>query len=112
MLTDSDSAQSPLEFTIHLQAYIEMCRARDPVRAIAYARKHLSPATAAELESSSGSGSSGDEGGVDGNNGQGGSLMSELSRAMALLAYPPDTTCRVYQVRSPRPPHSTPSRSC
>lgn len=88
------AAQSPLEFTIHLQAYIELCRARDAVSAIAYARKHLSPATAAELETS---GPSGDEG-ADGSGK--GSLMSELSRAMALLAYPPDTTCRVYQVRS------------
>ncbi|KAJ8296041.1 Protein FYV10 [Rhodotorula toruloides] len=83
--------KSPLEFTIHLQAYIELCRARDAVSAIAYARKHLSPATAAELETS---GPSGDEG-ADGSGK--GSLMSELSRAMALLAYPPDTTCRVYQ---------------
>ncbi|BGP23492.1 negative regulationof gluconeogenesis [Rhodotorula toruloides] len=82
--------KSPLEFTIHIQAYIEMCRARDPVKAIAYARRHLSPATVAELESPSGS--SGDEGGTGKD-----SLMSELSRAMALLAYPPDTTCRVYQ---------------
>ncbi|BGO97085.1 GID complex subunit containing RING finger motif [Rhodotorula toruloides] len=83
--------KSPLEFTIHLQAYIELCRARDAVSAIAYARKHLSPATAAELETS---GSSGDESAEGAGKG---SLMGELSRAMALLAYPPDTTCRVYQ---------------
>ncbi|GAA5878765.1 hypothetical protein JCM3774_005063 [Rhodotorula dairenensis] len=77
--------KSPLEFTIHLQAYIELCRARDPVKAIAYARKHLSPATAAEAAPE------GDP--------PAGTVppMEQLSRAMALLAYPPDTTCPAYQ---------------
>ncbi|GAA5975580.1 hypothetical protein JCM10908_005208 [Rhodotorula pacifica] len=77
--------KSPLEFTIHLQAYIELCRARDPVQAIAYARKHLSPATAAEAtpEGESPAGTL--------------TPMEQLSRAMALLAYPPDTTCPAYQ---------------
>lgn len=77
--------KSPLEFTIHLQAYIELCRARDPVRAIAYARKHLSPATAVEA-TPEGDAPAGTV-----------SPMEQLSRAMALLAYPPDTTCPAYR---------------
>lgn len=44
-------------------------------------KKNLSPSTVAELGA-----------------GGGASQMEELSRAMALLAYAPDTTCRVYQV--------------
>lgn len=74
--------QSTLEFTIHLQAFIELCRARSLAPAIAYVKKNLSPATVAELGA-----------------GGGQSQMEELSRAMALLAYPPDTTCRIYAVR-------------
>lgn len=77
----SPALQSTIEFTIHLQAYIELCRARSLAPAIAYAKKNLSPATVAEISAG------------------GSAQMEELSRAMALLAYPPDTTCRVYQVR-------------
>ncbi|GAA5829346.1 hypothetical protein JCM11251_005015 [Rhodosporidiobolus azoricus] len=89
--------KSPLEFTIHLQCYIELCRSRDLLGAMKYARKHLSPAAVAEMNDA-------DEDGPDGTATRGapagpgkGSHMTELSRAMALLAYPPDTTCLVYQ---------------
>lgn len=73
--------QSPLEFTIHLQAYIELCRARSLPAAIEYVKKNLSPAAALEA-------------------GAGGSTtqMDDLNSAMALLAFPPDTTCILYQV--------------
>ncbi|ORY73266.1 CTLH/CRA C-terminal to lish motif domain-domain-containing protein [Leucosporidium creatinivorum] len=72
--------KSTLEFTIHLQAYIELCRARSLDAAIAYVKKNLSPVTVSELSA-----------------GGGASQMEELSRAMALLAYAPDTTCQIYQ---------------
>lgn len=74
-------SQSTLEFTIHLQAYIELCRARSLDAAIVYVKKHLSPVTVSELSAGGGT-----------------SQMEELSRAMALLAYAPDTTCQIYQV--------------
>ncbi|GAA5892592.1 hypothetical protein JCM5296_006170 [Sporobolomyces johnsonii] len=78
--------KSPLEFNIHLQAYIELCRARELTKAIAYAQKHLSPATAPDPEAPPAEDAD-----------PASSPMAELKRAMALLAYPPDTTCRVYQ---------------
>ncbi|GAA6037951.1 hypothetical protein JCM8097_009505 [Rhodosporidiobolus ruineniae] len=85
--------KSPLEFTLHLQSYIELCRSRDLLGAMAYARRHLSPAAVAEMNGT------GEEGGepVAGEGAEAGGHMAELSRAMALLAYPPDTTCLVYQ---------------
>ncbi|KDE03418.1 hypothetical protein MVLG_06084 [Microbotryum lychnidis-dioicae p1A1 Lamole] len=73
-------SKSSLEFTIHLQAYIELCRSQKHREAILYARKHLSPSA-----------------GNDAAIAQGGTEIAELSRAMALLAYGPDTTCRPYQ---------------
>ncbi|KAI5481661.1 negative regulation of gluconeogenesis [Pseudohyphozyma bogoriensis] len=72
--------KSPLEFTIHLQAYIELCRARSFAPAIAYAKKNLS--STAVLDT-----------GVAGSVSQ----EQELNRAMALLAFGPDTTCSIYQ---------------
>ncbi|SCV67850.1 BQ2448_5461 [Microbotryum intermedium] len=69
-----------LEFTIHLQAYIELCRSHKHKEAIAYAKKHLSPSAGADAAIA-----------------QGGAEIVELSRAMALLAYGPETTCRPYQ---------------
>lgn len=71
--------QSPLEFLLHLQAFIELCRQRSLVPAIAYSRKHLSTSAT-----------------VDPTNTE---QLHELNKAMALLAYGPDTTCIVYQVR-------------
>ncbi|GAA5967178.1 hypothetical protein JCM11641_000464 [Rhodosporidiobolus odoratus] len=87
--------KSPLEFTIHLQAYIELCRCRDLLGAMTYARKHLSPAAVAEMNGAEESDAN--TSGVSNKEGKTTSCMEELSRAMALLAYPPDTTCVVYQ---------------
>ncbi|GAA5836001.1 hypothetical protein JCM9279_002161 [Rhodotorula babjevae] len=98
--------KSPLEFRIHLQAYIELCRKRDLVKAIAYARKHLSHAAAADLEPPSANGDTAADaaaagaGGVSGSEGgaeAGSSYMGELQQVLALLAYGPETTCRPYQ---------------
>ena len=102
----SHRAQSPLEFRIHLQAYIELCRKRDLVKAIAYARKHLSHAAAADLEPPSANGdtaagaAAAGPGGTSAIEGGSGSYMGELQQVLALLAYGPATTCRPYQVRS------------
>ncbi|KPV76330.1 uncharacterized protein RHOBADRAFT_52353 [Rhodotorula graminis WP1] len=98
--------KSPLEFRIHLQAYIELCRSRDLVKAIAYARKHLSHAAAADLESPAANGDTAADGaaagpggasGTEGGAGAVSSYMGELQQVLALLAYGPDTTCRPYQ---------------
>ncbi|GAA5899294.1 hypothetical protein JCM8208_001609 [Rhodotorula glutinis] len=98
--------KSPLEFRIHLQAYIELCRSRDFVKAIAYARKHLSHAAAADLEAPSANGDTAADGAAAGQGGASGteggagavsSYMGELQQVLALLAYGPDTTCRPYQ---------------
>ncbi|KAK4050923.1 GID complex subunit containing RING finger motif [Microbotryomycetes sp. JL221] len=75
-------SKSSLEFMIHLQAYIELCRERKLVEAIAYVKKHLSASAVAEMGSS---------------DGQSSTHLTELSRAMALLAYAPDTSCQPYQ---------------
>ncbi|GAA5884524.1 hypothetical protein JCM6882_005287 [Rhodosporidiobolus microsporus] len=90
--------KSPLEFTIHLQSYIELCRSRDLLGAMTYARKHLSPAAVAEMNGANedGAGDVSATAAASGEPGTG-SHMAELSKAMALLAYPPDTTCLVYQ---------------
>lgn len=74
-VTDA-ARQSPLEFAIHMQAFIELCRARELPQAIAYARKHLAPGTAAAA------------GGAE--------ALEELRRASALLAFAPSTTCAPY----------------
>lgn len=74
--------QSPLEFRIHLQAYIELCRQRDLAPAIAYVKKSLLPAAVAMAE------------------GESTAHMDELNRAMALLAFGPSTTCIIYHVRT------------
>ncbi|GAA5868683.1 hypothetical protein JCM8547_003781 [Rhodosporidiobolus lusitaniae] len=86
--------KSPLEFTLHLQAYIELCRSRDALGAMAYARKHLSPAAVADMNGANEDG--GDIASASAAPEQS-SYMAELSKAMALLAYPPDTQCVVYQ---------------
>lgn len=75
--------QSPLEFTIHLQAYIELCRVRKLTEAIAYVKKHLSPSAIADHAAL----------------GSQGQQMDELRRAMGLLAFPAETNCRIYRVR-------------
>ncbi|GAA5946907.1 hypothetical protein JCM3765_002070 [Sporobolomyces pararoseus] len=84
--------KSPLEFTIHLQAFIELCRSRSLPQAIIYARKNLAPSSLSEFDPpasfASSSGPSNGEKKMD--------PMEELKRAMALLAYPPETTCRIY----------------
>ncbi|BGP14549.1 hypothetical protein JCM10213_001898 [Rhodosporidiobolus nylandii] len=85
--------KSPLEFTIHLQAYIELCRSRDLLGAMTYARKHLSPAAVAEMNGSEEAEGAPAHTGTESEK----TRMQELSRAMALLAYPPETTCLVYQ---------------
>ncbi|KAK4053488.1 GID complex subunit containing RING finger motif [Microbotryomycetes sp. JL201] len=77
-------SKSSLEFTIHLQAYIELCRERNLVEAIAYVKKNLSASAVAEMNSDSGSPSTS-------------TYLTELSHAMALLAYAPDTACQPYQ---------------
>ncbi|KAM0754877.1 hypothetical protein T439DRAFT_297289 [Meredithblackwellia eburnea MCA 4105] len=70
-------AKSPLEFTIHLQTFIELCRSGSLDAAINYNKKHLAPFMAAEA----------------GN----GVQTAEFHRACALVAFPPTTTCKVYQ---------------
>lgn len=89
--------QSPLEFKIHLQAYIELCRERKLAEAIAYVKKNLSPAAVAELATAPATA----DGSNQTDNGQAGTMMAELSQAMALLAYAPDTVehILVYKVR-------------
>ncbi|BGP38595.1 GID complex subunit containing RING finger motif [Rhodotorula kratochvilovae] len=89
--------KSPLEFRIHLQAYIELCRKRDLLKAIAYARKHLSHAAAAELDPATAGAEKGAEEGAAGEAGGATSYMQELQQVLALLAYGPETTCRPYQ---------------
>ncbi|KAM0788530.1 hypothetical protein ACM66B_001658 [Microbotryomycetes sp. NB124-2] len=81
-------SKSSLEFMIHLQAYIELCRERKLVDAIAYVKKNLSATAVAEMSSSSTA-----EGGATTTS----TYLSELSHAMALLAYAPDTACQPYQ---------------
>ncbi|GAA6019448.1 hypothetical protein JCM10207_001390 [Rhodosporidiobolus poonsookiae] len=89
--------KSPLEFTLHLQAYIELCRSRNLLGAMQYARKHLSPAAVAEMNGAGEDGAAPTDSKDGAGEGEGSSHMAELSRAMALLAYPPETTCMVYQ---------------
>ncbi|GAA6003112.1 glucose-induced degradation complex subunit FYV10 [Rhodotorula paludigena] len=86
--------KSSLEFRIHLQAYIELCRKRDLLQAITYARKHLSQAAAAELEAPAAT-----EDGAAATTAEPGqtSYMAELQQVLALLAYGPETSCRPYQ---------------
>ncbi|GAA6052403.1 hypothetical protein JCM3770_000225 [Rhodotorula araucariae] len=85
--------KSPLEFRIHTQAYIELCRKRDLLKAIAYARKHLSHAAAAELDPVMV-----EKGTEDGAAAVAEmSYMDELQQVLALLAYGSETTCRPYQ---------------
>ncbi|GAA6059814.1 hypothetical protein JCM10212_003726, partial [Sporobolomyces blumeae] len=95
--------KSPLEFTIHLQRYIELCRTRSLPKAIVYARKNLSPSTLSEFDPPSafdGSGATRDAGPDQTKKMD---PMEELKRAMALLAYGPETTCRIYaDLYSPR----------
>ncbi|KAK4705011.1 AAA family ATPase, partial [Phenoliferia sp. Uapishka_3] len=70
-------ARSPLEFNIHLQAYVELCRSRSYAPAIAYQKKHLSPIIAPESSDSL--------------------QRLEFERSCGLLIYPPGTTCSHYQ---------------
>ena len=71
--------RSPLEFSLHLQSFIELCRGRKLAEAIAYSRQHLSAlAVAGEDEA----------------------RLGELQNAMSLLAFPETTTCPAYQVGS------------
>ena len=86
--------QSPLEFRIHLQAYIELCRRRDLAPAIAYVKKSLLPAAVAMAE------------------GESTGHMDELNRAMALLAFGPSTTCIIYHVRPLPVPLITTNAPC
>ncbi|GAA5905337.1 glucose-induced degradation complex subunit FYV10 [Sporobolomyces salmoneus] len=86
--------KSPLEFTIHLQSFIELCRARSLPAAIVYARKNLAPSSLSEFDppasftSNAADSTTREQQKMD--------PMEELKRAMALLAYPPETTCRIY----------------
>lgn len=68
------AAQSTLEFELRLQEYIELCRERKTAEAIAYMNKYLSQQWYE-------------------------THMTEISKASALLAFPPTTTCRPYKVR-------------
>jgi macrophage erythroblast attacher len=65
--------QSKLEFLLRLQEFIEMVKANDYLRAIAYARKCLAP--------------------------WGGTYTKELQRVTATLAFKSGTNCSTYKVR-------------
>lgn len=64
--------KSTLEFELRLQEYIELCRERKTAEAIAYMNKYLSQQWYE-------------------------THMTEISKASALLAFPPTTTCRPYK---------------
>jgi macrophage erythroblast attacher len=66
--------QSKLEFLLRLQEFIEMVKANDYLRAIAYARKYLAP--------------------------WGGTYTKELQHVTATLAFKSGTHCSAYKVRS------------
>ncbi|KAJ2786237.1 GID complex subunit containing RING finger motif [Coemansia javaensis] len=63
--------QSPLEFELRLQEFIEMARAARTLDAIAYAKRHLTPWSATQLP--------------------------RIERAMMLLAFSPATQCPPYR---------------
>ncbi|CAN1148532.1 Protein MAEA homolog [Linum perenne] len=65
-------SKSKLEFQLRLQEFVELVRADNYMRAIAYARKYLSP--------------------------WGATHMKELQRGMATLAFRRDTECATYKV--------------
>jgi macrophage erythroblast attacher len=65
--------KSSLEFSLRLQEFIELVRARKIKDAILYAKKNLVPW-------------------ADTN-------MPEIQKAMGLLAFPPYTKCKRYKVR-------------
>lgn len=67
--------------------------------AIIYARKNLAPASLSEFDPPASFSPSGPAG-SKGNGEKKMDPMEELKRAMALLAYPPETTCRMYAVRA------------
>lgn len=64
---------SSLEFRLRLQEFVELARARRKFDAIDYARTHLSLVTLSE------------------------DRFAEVQRTMALLAFPPTTTCQPYK---------------
>lgn len=64
--------QSKLEFLLRLQEFIEMVKANDYLRAIAYARKYLAP--------------------------WGPTYTKELQRVTATLAFKSGTNCSTYKV--------------
>ena len=64
--------QSPLEFELRLQEYIELARARKSMEAIAYAKRHLVPWQETHL--------------------------SDILHANTLIAFDPSTTCAPYKV--------------
>ncbi|KAJ9684075.1 hypothetical protein PVL29_016526 [Vitis rotundifolia] len=65
-------SKSKFEFQLRLQEFIELVRAENNLRAIAYARKHLAP--------------------------WGATNMKELQRVMATLAFKSNTECATYKV--------------
>ncbi|KAL5066686.1 hypothetical protein RYX36_017573 [Vicia faba] len=65
-------SKSKLEFQLRLQEFIEMVRAENNLRAIAYAKKYLAP--------------------------WGATHMKELQRVLATLAFKRDTGCATYKV--------------
>lgn len=65
-------SKSKFEFQLRLQEFIELVRAENNLRAIAYARKHLAP--------------------------WGATHMKELQRVMATLAFKSSTDCATYKV--------------
>ncbi|XP_065870566.1 protein MAEA homolog [Euphorbia lathyris] len=65
-------SKSKFEFQLRLQEFIELVRAENNIRAIAYARKHLAP--------------------------WGATHMKELQRVMATLAFKSHTECSTYKV--------------
>lgn len=71
---------STLDFQLHLQEFIELCRAGNSIKAIVYAQTYLSPFVSGIKES--------DES----------EEMVQVSQVMSLLAYPPNTTCLPYRV--------------
>ncbi|KAJ2159169.1 GID complex subunit containing RING finger motif [Coemansia sp. RSA 552] len=63
--------QSPLEFELRLQEFVELARERRTPEAITYAKTHLTPWSEQQ--------------------------MGRIERAMALLAFSPDTRCPPYR---------------
>ncbi|XP_068708537.1 E3 ubiquitin-protein transferase MAEA-like isoform X2 [Montipora foliosa] len=65
--------KSNLEFNVRMQEFVELVRRGDKMEAVRYARKHFPPANVE------------------------GTMTKEIQRAMALLAFKPDTSCSPYR---------------